>query len=74
MRRLVSIVLLVLFAIAPVTAQAPRGWLVRADRSTSATDPDAAGSIKFAAMGSGFHVTAPQAGVFWNPANTITGN
>jgi hypothetical protein len=74
MRRLVSILLLVLFTIAPLTAQAPRGWMVRADRSTSATDPDAAGAIKFAAMGSGFHVTAPQAGVFWNPANTITGN
>jgi hypothetical protein len=24
-------------------------------------------------MGGGFHVVAPQAGVFWNPANTATG-
>jgi hypothetical protein len=24
--------------------------------------------------GSGFHATTPQAAVFWNPANTITGN
>ena len=35
-------------------AQAPKGWMVRADRSTSASDPDAAGAIKFVTMGTGF--------------------
>jgi hypothetical protein len=25
-------------------------------------------------MGSGFHATNPQAAIFWNPENTITGN
>src|SRR6478672_257437 len=53
-----------------INAQAPQGWKVRPDRSTSASDPDAAGSIKFETSGSGFHVTAPQAAVFWNPTNT----
>ena len=40
----------------------------------SAEDPDAAGAIKFVEMGSGFHATNPQAAVYWNPANTVTGN
>ena len=60
--------------IAPLAAQTPRGWMVRADRSTSATDPDAAGTIKFVSIGSGFHATTPQPAVFWSPANTLNGN
>src|SRR3954467_4196364 len=52
----------------------PAGWKMRVDRSTSAQDPDAAGTIKFVTMGSGFHATNPQAAVYWNPANTATGN
>ena len=40
----------------------------------SASDPDAAGAIKFVTMGTGFHATNPQAAVYWNPANTATGN
>jgi len=58
----------------PLIAQAPKGWMVRADRSTSASDPDGAGAIKFVTMGTGFHATNPQAAVYWNPANTATGN
>ena len=46
---------------------------MRADRSLSASDPDAAGAIKFVTMGSGFHATNPQAAVYWNPANTAAG-
>jgi hypothetical protein len=61
-------------AIAPLVAQAPKGWMVRADRSASASDPDGAGTIKFMAMGSGFHAVNPQAAVYWNPANTVSGN
>src|SRR5262249_42322222 len=60
-------------ALAPLAAQAPKGWMVRADRSTSASDPDGAGAIKFQTMGAGLHATNPQAAVFWNPANTATG-
>src|SRR3954468_18851298 len=62
-----------LLAVAPLVAQAPKGWMVRADRSTSASDPDGAGTIKFMQMGSGFHAVNPQAAVYWNPANTATG-
>ncbi len=54
-------------------AQAPKGWKMRVDRSTSASDPDASGSIKFVTMGAGFHATNPQAAVYWNPANTAAG-
>jgi len=74
MKRFISITALALLAAAPLLAQAPKGWMVRADRSTSASDPDGAGAIKFVTMGSGFHATNPQAAVFWNPANTATGN
>src|SRR3954463_7965634 len=63
-----------LLAIAPLAAQAPKGWMGRADRSASASDPDGAGTIKFMSMGSGFHAVNPQAAVYWNPANTVSGN
>lgn len=46
---------------------------MRVDRSTSASDPDAAGDIKFVTMGSGFHATNPKAAVYYNPANKATG-
>jgi len=58
---------------AGVSAQAPKGWMVRADRSTSASDPDGAGAIKFMQMGASLHAINPQAAVYWNPANTATG-
>jgi len=58
---------------APLLAQAPKGWRLRVDRSTTASDPDAAGSIKFTSAGSGFHAVNPQAAVYWNPANTASG-
>ena len=46
---------------------------MRVDRSTSASDPDASGNIKFVTGGAGFHCTSPQAAVYYNPANTATG-
>ena len=73
MKRYLSVAVLALLAIAPLVAQAPKGWRQRVDRSTSASDPDAAGTIKFVSTGSGFHATTPQAAVFWNPANTASG-
>ena len=74
MKRYLVLAVLTLVATAPLLAQSPKGWKVRADRSTTASDPDAAGAVKFMAMGSGFHAVTPQAAVFWNPANTATGN
>ena len=73
MRRYVCFAVLALAAAAPLLAQAPKGWRMRVDRSTSATDPDAPGAIKFVTMGTGFHATNPQAAVYCNPANTATG-
>ena len=74
MHRYTYFAALALCALAPLAAQSTKGWKVRADRSTSATDPDAAGSISFTSSGSGFHAVNPQAAVYWNPANTASGN
>jgi len=73
MKRHVPLAMLALAAFAPLVAQAPKGWKMRVDRSTAASDPDAPGDIKFVTMGSGFHATNPQAAVYWNPANTAAG-
>ena len=73
MKRFICTAVLATLTIVPLVAQAPAGWKVRADRSTSASDPDGAGTIKFVTMGTGFHATNPAAAVYWNPANTATG-
>ena len=74
MKHFVGLVLAALLALAPAFAQAPKGWKVRGDHSSDAADPDAAGAIKFVVSGSGFHATNPMAAIYWNPANTATGN
>jgi hypothetical protein len=74
MKLYISVAALALAAVAPMAAQAPAGWKVRVDRSATASDPDAAGAVKFVTMGSGFHATNPQAAVYWNPANTASGS
>jgi hypothetical protein len=74
MKRCLLAALLATLTIAPLLAQAPpAGWKMRVDRSTSAADPDAAGTIKFVTMGTGFHATNPQAATYFNPANTAAG-
>jgi hypothetical protein len=74
MKRRFSFAVIALLAAAPLLAQAPKGWMVRPDYSSSASDPDAAGAIKFTTSGSGFHATNPNAAVYWNPANMASGN
>jgi hypothetical protein len=74
MKRTFFAIALAALATAPLFAQAPQGWRERIDRSTNAQDPDAPGPVKFMAMGTGFHATNPQAAVYWNPANTASGN
>src|SRR5258707_3075176 len=74
MKRHVCVAVLALLVILPLNAQAPKGWKMRVDRSMAASDPDAAGDIKFMEMGGGFHATNPKAAVYWNPANTASGN
>jgi hypothetical protein len=71
---LVSLALTLLTA-APLAAQSvPSGWKQREDRSSSAADPDEAGSIKILTAGTGYHIETPTAAVFWNPTNIVTGN
>src|SRR5687768_9067060 len=75
MKRLLSLSLIALFAAGSLAAQSvPAGWKQRLDRSTNAADPDAAGAVKIVTAGNGYHVETPTAAVFWNPANTATGN
>ena len=73
MKRFIAVAVLLVVAVVPLVAQAPKGWKLRVDMSATASDPDAAGAIKFVTMGSGFRATNPQAAVYWNPANTVTG-
>ncbi|MGD1070710.1 MAG: hypothetical protein ABSB15_11265 [Bryobacteraceae bacterium] len=73
MKSHVQVAVLALAALAPLAAEAPQGWKMRVDQSTEASDPDAAGDIKFVTMGTGFHATNPQAAVYWNPANRASG-
>jgi hypothetical protein len=74
MTRVVSVAVFAVLAAGVLLAQSPAGWKLRVDRSTMASDPDAAGNIKFVTMGTGFHATNPQAAVYWNPANKASGN
>ena len=74
MIRKFCIAAIIVAAVLPAAAQAPKGWKLRADRSTAASDPDAPGDIKFMAMGAGFHAVNPTAAVYWNPSNTASGN
>jgi len=74
MKRRIALAVLTLSALTPLFAQAPKGWKMRVDRSTEASDPDAPGDIKFVTQGSGFHATNPSAAVYWNPSNTASGN
>jgi len=74
MKRRIALAVLTLSALTPLFAQAPKGWKMRVDRSTEASDPDAPGDIKFVTQGSGFQATNPSAAVYWNPANTASGN
>jgi hypothetical protein len=74
MKRLIPAAMFALVASLVISSASTAGWKVRVDRSTSATDPDASGAVKFTAAGSGFHASNPQAAVYWNPANTATGS
>ena len=74
MKRYITLAALMAVATVSLGAQSTNGWKLRVDRSSSATDPDAAGAIKFTAEGNTFHAVNPQAAVYWNPANTASGN
>jgi hypothetical protein len=84
LRRSLSACSLLLFAAAPLVAQAtgakhdpdiksdrgalPTGWKGRADGATAKIE-----DAKFVAMGPGFHVTSGPAAIYWRDANATTG-
>ena len=68
MKRHVALAILTLSAIAPLIAQAPKGWKMRVDRSQSAQDPDDRPDLSFVSKGKGFHVKGGPAGTFWSVA------
>lgn len=74
MKNMIAIAILGILAGSTLAAQSTAGWKLRADRSTSAADPDAAGKIQFMAEGGGFHAVNPQAAVYWHPSNVAKGN
>ncbi|HZP34057.1 MAG TPA: hypothetical protein VFB23_11925 [Candidatus Acidoferrales bacterium] len=74
MKRHIALAVFTLAAAVTLVAQAPKGWMLHSDHSTEAQDPDAPGADKIMAMGSGLHIMAPQAAVFWQPADTASGN
>jgi len=72
MKRSLSAAFVALLAVAALAAQTPEGWMLRADQSTNAQDPDGAGEIQFTAIPGGFHAVNPAAAIYWNPANTAS--
>lgn len=72
-QRVFTVVLIAMLA-APLAAQQVSSLKVRVDRSTDASDPDDTPELKVVAMGKGARVTGGPAGVFWNAADTATGN
>jgi hypothetical protein len=73
MRFVIMVCVIALTTIAAVQAQTPTGWKLRIDQSTSASDPDAAGSVKFTTSGAGYHAVNPQAATYWTPTNRAMG-
>jgi hypothetical protein len=73
MHRRLSLIALALCLSGPAMAQAPEGWQMRVDRSTSATDPDDVPTVKFERMGPGFHVTTGPAAALYNSKNSVSG-
>jgi hypothetical protein len=74
-RRALFVLALVTISAAALVAQAPSGWKLRIDESRTASDPDAAGSIRFTSVnGGGLRAVTPQAAVFWQPTGSATGN
>jgi hypothetical protein len=75
MKRALWVPLLWSAVVVSLAAQAgPAGWKMRIDRSTSASDPDGTGPVKFTEADGAFHTENPVAAIFWNPKNVATGS
>jgi hypothetical protein len=86
MKRVLGLGVVALFAAASLQAQTADpdkvvtdggvkvpGWMGRVDPQAAARGRKIE-EAKFISMGSGIHVTAGPAAIYWNPANTATGN
>ncbi len=69
-----SLSFLVLFAFAPLAAQATAGLMLRVDESTNAADPDDVPEVTIATVGSGFQVNTGPAATIWEADQTASGN
>jgi hypothetical protein len=67
-------VILTVLSTIPLVGQAPEGWQVRIDRSTSAADPDDVPNVKVTTVGKGFRVIGGPAGTYWNATQRGKGN
>lgn len=72
-QRVLTVALIAMLG-APLAAQRVDSWKMRVDRSTNAQDPDDNPELKVVAMGKGVRITGGPAGVFWNPADNLSGN
>jgi hypothetical protein len=73
LKRHVKVGVLALVAVSTLSSRTPTaGGEIRVHRSAAASRPDASGPIKFITNGTVFEATNPQAGVSWNPAQTVT--
>jgi hypothetical protein len=71
--RIVGAFALTVLLVLPASAQElerPDGWRVRFDREGMTEDD----LEMFAAMPPGWHVTSGPAGIYWTPANSVTGD
>jgi hypothetical protein len=74
MMQFAAILILTVLSVIPLVGQAPEGWQVRIDRSTSAADPDDVPNVKVTTVGKGFRVTGGPAGTYWNATHRAKGN
>jgi hypothetical protein len=74
MMQFAAILTLTVLSVIPLVGQAPEGWQVRIDRSTSAADPDDVPNVKVTTVGKGFRVTGGPAGTYWNATHRAKGN
>ena len=59
MKHFIGFVLAALLATAPAFAQSPKGWKLRSDHSSDASDPDAPGANKFSSADPVFTPSIP---------------
>jgi hypothetical protein len=72
MLRSVVIIALIAGGALPIAAQVHAGSKVRIDGHGAST-PEANGTLKFAPMAKGFHISGGPGAIFWNPTDIVKG-